>query len=51
MTKFESDPYIEFVKEAIKKYKARREEIYIKSPTKLQKIKYRHNKKEYPEDD
>ena len=49
LTKFDHLPYIELVKEAIKRYKARREEIYIKSPTKLQQIKYKHNKKEYPD--
>jgi hypothetical protein len=50
LTSFDHAPYIELVNEAIKRYRARREEIYIKSPTKLQQMKYKHNKREYPDE-
>jgi hypothetical protein len=51
LTDFDYEPYTGLVKEAIKRYRDRREEIYQKSPTKLQRIKYKNNLKRYPEHD
>ncbi len=51
ITEFEAKPFLDFTKEAIKRYRARREEINIKSPTQLQKIKYLYNQKRYPDEE